>query len=74
MKSDVKHFSFTLKLSADGTETWMVYHGTVNTTHIDGFRIARIEKIDWSEDGIPLFPRPHGYSNPQPVPSGQRIV
>ncbi|CAG7821622.1 unnamed protein product [Allacma fusca] len=62
------HASFTV--SNDGTETWMVYHGTVNTTHIDGFRIARVEQIDWDENGRPVFPRPHGYNNPQPVPSG----
>jgi len=63
------HAAFTV--SPDGTETWMVYHGTVNTTHIDGYRIARLEKISWGEDGKPEFPRPHGYNHPQPVPSGQ---
>lgn len=63
------HASFTV--SNDETETWMVYHGTVNTTHINGFRIARIEKIDWDENDRPVFPRPHGYNSPQPVPSGQ---
>ncbi|CAG7837407.1 unnamed protein product [Allacma fusca] len=62
------HASFTV--SNDGTETWMIYHGTVNTTHINGFRIARIEKIDWDENDRPVFPRPHGYNHPQPVPSG----
>ena len=54
----------------DGTETWMVYHGSVNTTNIEGHRIARIEKIDWDENGKPVFPRPHGFNSPQPVPSG----
>ncbi|CAG7718131.1 unnamed protein product [Allacma fusca] len=63
------HASFTV--SPDGTETWMTYHGCVNTTHINGYRIARIEKIDWNDDGTPSFPRPHGYNHPQPVPSGQ---
>jgi len=62
------HASFTV--SPDETETWMVYHGTVNTTHINGYRIARIEKIDWNENG-PVFPRPHGYTHAQNVPSGQ---
>ncbi|CAL8071956.1 unnamed protein product [Orchesella dallaii] len=66
------HAAFTV--SPDSTETWMVYHGTVNTTHIDGFRIARVEKIGWNEDGSPSFPRAHGYNNPQPVPSGQTSV
>jgi len=66
------HASFTV--SPDLTETWMVYHGTVNTTHINGFRIARIEKVDWNDDGSPKFPKAHGYNNPQPVPSGQTSV
>jgi len=64
------HAAFTT--SPDGTETWMTYHGCVNTTHINGYRIARVEKIDWAEDGKPVFPRPHGYNHPQPVPSGQK--
>ncbi|CAL8071954.1 unnamed protein product [Orchesella dallaii] len=66
------HAAFTV--SPDLTETWMVYHGTVNTTHINGFRTARIEKIDWNEDGSPLFPKAHGYNHSQPVPSGQTSV
>jgi len=66
------HAAFTV--SPDGTETWMVYHGTVNTTHIDGYRIARIEKVEWNDDGSPRFPLPHGFNHPQPVPSGQTSV
>jgi len=66
------HASFTV--SPDGTETWMVYHGTVNTTHINGFRTARIEKIEWNEDGSPKFPKAHGYNHLQPVPSGQTSI
>lgn len=66
------HAAFTA--SPDGTETWMVYHATVNVTHIDGFRTARLEKIDWNMDGTPRFPRPHGYGVLQPVPSGQTRV
>ncbi len=49
----------------------MVYHATTSQVDIEGFRIARIEKIDWNDEGEPVFPRPHGYNNPQPVPSGQ---
>jgi len=66
------HAAFTT--SPDGTETWMAYHGTIDTTNIDGFRIARIEKIDWNSDGTPSFPIPHGFNHPQPVPSGQTSV
>lgn len=62
------HASFTV--SPDGTETWMVYHATDSKEVINGNRVARIEKIDWSENG-PVFPRPHGFNTDQPVPSGQ---
>ncbi|CAL8097556.1 unnamed protein product [Orchesella dallaii] len=65
------HAAFTV--SPDLTETWMVYHAVANSTGRD-VRIARIEKIDWNEDGTPKFPRPHGYNHPQPVPSGQTEV
>ncbi|ODM90287.1 Extracellular exo-alpha-(1-_5)-L-arabinofuranosidase [Orchesella cincta] len=62
------HASFTV--SPDERETWMVYHATESQTDINGFRTARLEKIDWNQDG-PIFPQAHGYSHPQPVPSGQ---
>ncbi|ODM89798.1 Extracellular exo-alpha-(1-_5)-L-arabinofuranosidase, partial [Orchesella cincta] len=65
------HAAFTV--SPDLTETWMVYHAVANSTGRDR-RIARIEKIEWNEDGSPKFPRPHGYNHPQPVPSGQTEV
>jgi GH43 family beta-xylosidase len=63
------HASFTT--SPDGTETWMVYHASPDRNHFWGYRIARLEKIGWGEDGKPIFPIPHGYYSPQPVPSGQ---
>ncbi|CAG7824204.1 unnamed protein product [Allacma fusca] len=66
------HASFTV--SPDGSETWMVYHAASNTTHINGFRIARLEKIEWDENGYPVFPRPHGFNHPQAVPSGQLSI
>lgn len=59
------------KCGLDGTETWMVYHGTTSPNQIDGYRIARVEKITWNADGSPNFPKAHGYNHPQPVPSGQ---
>jgi len=64
------HAAFTT--SPDGTETWMIYHATVNPTDINGHRIARIEKITWDEEtGEPIFPRPSGYNTVQEAPSGE---
>lgn len=48
----------------------MVYHATESLTQINGYRNARIEKIDWDEEtGETVFPKEHGYYHPQPVPS-----
>lgn len=63
------HAAFTV--SPDGTETWMTYHGTDSPTNIGGNRVARVNKIEWAEDGSPIFPRPSGYNHSLPVPSGQ---
>ena len=52
----------------------MAYHATVNPVDIDGWRIARVEKIDWNDDGTPSFPRPHGFDFQFEVPSGQSYV
>lgn len=63
--------SFTT--SPDGTETWMIYHASEDRERIEHYRIARAEKITWDDvTGRPVFPRPHGYLSPQPIPSGQQ--
>jgi len=49
----------------------MVYHGSDSETKFDGNRIARIEKIDWTEEGLPVFPKPHGFNTSITVPSGE---
>ena len=49
----------------------MVYHALAKESG-DDVRIARIERIDFDNDGKPVFPRPHGRNNPQPVPSGEQ--
>ena len=46
----------------------MSYHATVNGY---GDRSARLEKIEWNDDGTPRFPRPHGFGSPLEVPHGQ---
>ena len=62
-------FTFSVVTLTDGTETWMAYHATVDTGRTD--RIARLERIDFNDDGSPRFPRPHGFGNPIEVPHGQ---
>jgi hypothetical protein len=46
----------------------MVYHGTDVTDEVLEHRIARIERIDWDESGMPLFPKAHGRNSTLPVP------
>ena len=50
-----------------------VYHAAVDPIKFGGHRIARAEKIEWADDGNPIFPRPHGYFSPIPLPSGQVV-
>jgi GH43 family beta-xylosidase len=57
--------------SPDGTQTYITYHAAEWSDRIFGDRIARIEKLDFDQDGKPVFPKPHGYFSPQPLPSGQ---
>ena len=57
---------------SDYKETWMVYHAV--DIPDDGSwdnRTARAEKIRWSEDNYPIFPRPSGLSFGLETPSGQ---
>ena len=49
----------------------MVYHGTDVTENVLEQRLARLERIDWDENGDPVFPKPHGRNSTVPVPSGE---
>ncbi|ODM87328.1 Extracellular exo-alpha-(1-_5)-L-arabinofuranosidase [Orchesella cincta] len=66
------HASFTV--SPDGTETWAIYHASDDKDRIEHYRVARADKVEWGSDGRPVFPRPHGYYSPQPIPSGQTTI
>ncbi|CAL8125710.1 unnamed protein product [Orchesella dallaii] len=66
------HASFTV--SPDGTETWAIYHASDDRERIEHYRVARADKVEWGPDGRPVFPRPHGYYSPQPIPSGQTTI
>jgi GH43 family beta-xylosidase len=57
---------------ADGSETWMVYHAVdIPDDGSWGYRTARVQRIEWSADNFPIFPRPSGLSVPLDTPSGQ---
>lgn len=62
------HASFTV--SPDLQETWMVYWASSNASNVQGSNTTRIERIVWDDDsGEPIFPKPHGFNRPQPIPS-----
>lgn len=63
------HASFTT--SPDGSETWMAFHATNDVNDPGSRRIARVEKLEWDGNNMPIFPRPSGDSIALPVPSGQ---
>jgi hypothetical protein len=50
----------------------MTYHASEDANNVDGFRVARIEKITFDAATTrPIFPRPNGYFTSQPLPKGQ---
>jgi len=64
---NVGHACFTD--SPDGTETWMLFAGNLDADVL--ISSIRIEKIDWSRAGTPVFPLAHGDNSSMPVPSGE---
>ncbi|KAJ6620840.1 Alpha-L-arabinofuranosidase B [Pseudolycoriella hygida] len=63
------HASFTT--STDYLETWIVFHATNDVNDPGSRRVARVEKLDWDSNNMPIFPRPSGDSIALQVPSGQ---
>jgi GH43 family beta-xylosidase len=63
------HNTFTV--SPDGTENWIVFHA--NESIYDGWnnRKARAQRIEWTEEGTPVFGQPRGNGIPHEAPSGQ---
>lgn len=59
--------------SPDGTEDWIVYHGT--TSPSDGWnnRKARAQRIAWNEQGLPEFGKPLPLETAIPLPSGSGV-
>lgn len=56
--------------SADGKETWMVYHSKIFSTDNNGFRMVNIKPITFSPDGLPVLGTPPSPFEFLPLPSG----
>lgn len=56
---------------SDGLETWMAFHATNDVNDPGSRRVARVEKLEWDSNNMPIFPRPSSDSVALPVPSGQ---
>jgi len=58
--------------SPDGTEQWLVYHATTNSSGSCWTdRTTRIQKIEWNQDGTPSFGEPFATSTTLTVPPGE---
>ncbi|HKT02451.1 MAG TPA: family 43 glycosylhydrolase [Rugosimonospora sp.] len=58
--------------SPDGTESWIVYHGTTNPAgNCDMNRSTRAQKFTWNADGTPNFGTPVGLGVTLTSPSGE---
>lgn len=65
------HNSFTQ--SPDGTETWIVYHATSGINDGWSNRKARAQRVEWDEQGMPIFGKPLSLDTAIAVPSGDGI-
>ena len=58
--------------SPDGTEDWIVYHGTTSSSGAcDNTRTTRIQKFTWNADGTPNLGSPLALTTDIQVPSGE---
>src|SRR3546814_42964 len=58
--------------SPDGRETWIVYHANPAAgMKCTGKRSPRIQRIDWSAKGWPIFPEPAAAGAPLAAPARQ---
>ncbi len=64
----VGHVSFTT--SPDNTEHWMYYHSK-KTTSPGWDRDIRLQKFNWTLEGLPDFGTPVPAGTPVPLPSGE---
>lgn len=59
--------------SPDGTEDWIVYHGTTSATDGWNNRKARAQRISWNEQGLPEFGKPLSLETAIPLPAGSGV-
>ncbi|GAA0137804.1 hypothetical protein YSY43_46450 [Paenibacillus sp. YSY-4.3] len=59
--------------SPDGTEDWIVYHGTTSSTDGWNNRKARAQRVTWNEQGLPEFGKPLSLETVIPLPSGSGV-
>jgi GH43 family beta-xylosidase len=59
--------------SPDGTEDWIVYHATSGISDGWNNRKARAQKVEWTEDRMPIFGEPLSLDTAIVVPSGAGI-
>jgi GH43 family beta-xylosidase len=58
--------------SPDGTENWIVYHGTTSAAgNCDMNRSTRAQKFGWNADGTPNFGTPVALGTVLTSPSGE---
>lgn len=60
--------------SPDGTEDWIVYHGTSGMNDGWANRKARAQLVTWQEDGTPAFGKPLSLDTAIEAPAGTGVM
>lgn len=60
--------------SPDGTEDWIAYHAKSSTEITYADRSTRVQRFDWTPDGLPNFGRPVSLDADIPVPSSDGLA
>ncbi|WP_246029171.1 family 43 glycosylhydrolase [Paenibacillus humicus] len=59
--------------SPDGSEAWLVYHATSGAADGWNNRKARAARVEWDENGLPVFGKPQSLATPLRMPSGTGV-
>ncbi len=60
--------------SPDGSETWLVYHATSGPADGWNNRKARAARVEWDENGLPVFGKPQPLATPVRMPAGMGVI